>query len=56
MKFFLHTQAVTVEEMGGWVRALLSETSTPDVPVGLEDFLVEAETDHGSVLQQWVCS
>ena len=51
-------QALSVDEMGAWVRALLSETSTVDVPDGLEDFLKEfeyAEADNGTVLQQWVC-
>ncbi|GFS27752.1 hypothetical protein ElyMa_005300700 [Elysia marginata] len=42
--------------MGAWVRAILPETSTPDVPEGLEDFLKDlefSEPDNGTVLQQW---
>ncbi|GFN77015.1 actin filament-associated protein 1 [Plakobranchus ocellatus] len=49
-------EALSIDEMGPWVRALLAETSTPGVPEGLDQYLQAweyAEADSGAVLQQW---
>ncbi|KAK6965523.1 hypothetical protein BgiMline_029546 [Biomphalaria glabrata] len=51
-------EPISKEEMSSWVQVLLSETSTGDVPQGLEDFIKVKDSDSQSlmsltVLRQW---